>query len=72
MEPPTQIKHGIRWKLLVTMIGLIVVLLAVHSAIEIAAGLARHHPELGARSLLRRGVSWPTLGFLLAHFALPR
>ena len=36
------------------------------TAAIIAAGLARHHPELGARSLLRRGVSWPTLGFLLA------
>jgi len=35
MEPPPKIRRGIRWKLLVTMLGLIVGLLAVLSWIEI-------------------------------------
>ncbi|MEQ2005736.1 MAG: response regulator [Limisphaerales bacterium] len=35
MDPDTQIRRGIRWKLLVTMLGLIVGLLAVLSWIEI-------------------------------------
>ena len=35
MEPSTQIRRGIRWKLLVTMVGLITGLLAVLSWIEI-------------------------------------
>ena len=56
MEPPTQIKHGIRWKLLVTMIGLIVVLLAVHSAIEIAAGRRLIQRESDRRVALLRDV----------------
>ena len=56
MEPPAQIKHGIHWKLLVTMIGLLVGLLTVHSTIEITAGRRLIQRESDRRVALMRDV----------------
>ena len=49
MEPDTQIRRGIRWKLLVTMLGLIVGLLAVLSWIEISNSQALIERETDKR-----------------------
>ncbi|MEN9573439.1 MAG: hypothetical protein RL514_1294 [Verrucomicrobiota bacterium] len=49
MEPPTQIRRGIRWKLMVTMLGLIVGLLAVLSWLEVS-----HSQQLIERETARR------------------
>ena len=56
MEPPAQIKRGIRWKLLVGMIGLIVALLAVLSGIEIVSSHRLIEREVGLRIGLMRDV----------------
>ncbi len=56
MEPPTQIRRGIRWKLMVTMLGLIVGLLAVLSWIEIGADQRLIEREMERRVQLMRDV----------------
>ena len=56
MEPDTQIRRGIRWKLLVTMVGLIAGLLAVLSWIEIGKSQQLIERETEKRVQLMRDV----------------